>query len=113
MVTKGYGFTVNDIDQSCPTDLEPYEKAHKKELVEQDNLQYLWWGKYGLSSLGVAIEHCLAGKKAKSKYVDKTIFSEINNAKYGCEGNGEEIAIFEMKQRIQLLRTQGLPESPI
>lgn len=64
---------------SCPKELEPYDIAHKKQLEEQDLLQHLWWGSYGLSALGVAIEHCLAGRKAKSKYVDKPILKEIEN----------------------------------
>lgn len=112
MVTKGYGFTVNDIDQSCPADLEPYAKAHNKEIMEQDALQYAWYGSYGLSALNVAIEHCFAGKKAKSKYVEKPIFFEEETKSNGYKESQEEVAVFEMKQRIELLRKQGLPESP-
>ena len=69
MVTKGYGFTVDDIDWSSPADLKPYEKAHKLEMIEQDNLIYTWCGNYIMSAVSVAIEHCLAGKKAKLKYL--------------------------------------------
>ena len=69
MVTKGYGFTVDDIDWMSPSDLKPYEKAHKLEMVEQDNLIYTWCGNYIMSAVSVAIEHCLAGKKAKLEYL--------------------------------------------
>lgn len=62
---------------SCPKELEPYDIAYKKRLREQDYLQYLWWGKYGVSAVYVAVEHCLAGKKAKSKYVDKPVLKEM------------------------------------
>lgn len=61
----------------CPNDLKPYEIAHRRKLEEQDYLQYLWWGNYGISALGVAIEHFLAGRKAKSKFIDKPLFQEI------------------------------------
>ena len=71
MVTKGYGFTVDDIDWSSPADLEPYAKAHRVEIIEQDNLIYTWCGNYIMSAVSVAIEHCFAGKKAKLKYLEE------------------------------------------
>lgn len=78
MVTKGYGFTVDDIDWSCPADLEPYAKAHKLEAMENDSIIHAACGSYVLSAVSVAVEHCLAGRKAKSKYIDKPIMQEIN-----------------------------------
>lgn len=62
---------------SCPKELEPYDIAHRKKLEEQDYLQYMWWGNYGISALGFAIEHCFNGKRAKSKFVDKPILKNI------------------------------------
>ena len=76
MVTKGYGLTVHDIDWSCHADLEPYAKAHKQETLENDSLMHAWWGRYGLSAVSVAVEHCLAGRKAKSKYIDKPMLQQ-------------------------------------
>lgn len=113
MVTKGYGFTVEDIDESCPADLEPYELAHEKEIEERDNMQYLWWGYYAMSAIGVSLEHCFSGKKAKSKYIEKPYFSENKTEKNEYVESQEEVAIFEMKQRIEMLREKGLPESPM
>lgn len=113
MVTKGYGLTINDIDQSCPADLEAYEKAHNKELEEQDYMQHMWWGNYGISALYFAFEHCIGGKKSKSKYIKSPILSKEIQKVNGYKESQEEVAIFEMKQRIELLRKQGLPESPI
>lgn len=43
----------------------------------QDELQYAWWGNYGISALTFAIEHCFAGRKARTKYMDKPILKEI------------------------------------
>ena len=39
-MTKGYGFSVNDIDWSSPADLEPYTKTQKMELKENDSIDY-------------------------------------------------------------------------
>ena len=77
MVTKGYGFSVEDIDWSSPADLEPYAKAHKKEILENDSLFHAWLGSYCLSAVSVAVEHCLAGRKAKSKYIKEPILQQI------------------------------------
>lgn len=89
-------------------------KGHEEKIKEQDYMAWLS-NQYTLSAVSVAVEHCLAGKKAKSKYVDKpflhSIFEEIQENK--CKESNEEVAIFEMKQRINLLRKSGLPESPI
>lgn len=73
-ITKGYGFTVDDIDNSCFRDLEPYEKAHEQEQIEQDRLQHAWWGTYGLSATLVAVEHAVFGRKAQSEYIKSTVY---------------------------------------
>lgn len=112
-MTKGYGFSIADIDSSCPSDLEPYEKAYKQEREEDDLLQHSWWGSYGLSAVSVAVEHCLAGRKAKLKYIEKPVFFEETKEEYDYKESQEEVAVFEMKQRIELLRKKGLPESPM
>lgn len=62
---------------SCPKELEPYDKAHEKKIRERDYWQHAWWGNYGISALTFSIEHCLAGRKARTKYADKPIFQEI------------------------------------
>ena len=62
---------------SCPKELEPYNKAHKIKMAEQDNLQYSWWGNYGISALCFAIEHCFS-KNPKSKYIDEPITSKTS-----------------------------------
>lgn len=77
MTTKGYGFTVDDIDWSSPADLEPYAKAYKLYIMEKDSLMHAWWGTYGLSAVSVAIEHCLFGRKARSKYIEHQISWQI------------------------------------
>lgn len=80
MVTKGYGFTVEDIDWSCPADLEPYAKAHKLEMMECD-AQMHGMGKYAEIAFGVVMAHFgagLAGKDSKAEYIEKP-FMQMEN----------------------------------
>ena len=44
-------------------------------------MMHMWFGTYGLSAVSVAVEHCLAGRKAKSKYIEKPVLSEIQEKK--------------------------------
>lgn len=117
MVTKGYGLSINDIDQSCPADLEPYAIAHQKELEEQDYMQYVWWGNYGICAVSIAIERCFAGKKAKSKFLEKPILSQfLENAGLTQEQIYEkEIkkALLAEEQWIASGKRKGLPETII
>lgn len=53
-------------------------KGHEEKIKEKDYLAWLF-NQYTLSAVSVAVEHCLAGKKARSKYIEKPIFSEIEN----------------------------------
>lgn len=88
-------------------------KGHQEKIKEQD---YLAWvsGQYVLSAVSVAVEHNLAGRKAKSKYIEKPLLESVLEEKRENQykESQEEIAVFEMKQRIKALRAQGLPESP-
>ena len=77
MVTKGYGFSVEDIDWACPAELEVYAQAHKMELKEKDSMTWLSCGNYVLSAISVALEHCLAGSKAKSEYIKEPVLTRL------------------------------------
>lgn len=94
---------------SCPKELEPFVEAEKLRLKRQDEDMWVM-GIYVQSAVSVAVEHCLAGRKAKSRYFDKPI---SRNMKKNNNTGQEEVAVFEMKQRIKMLKNQGLPESPI
>ena len=81
MVTKGYGFTVEDIDWSCPADLQPYGKAHVMELKETDRMLYNM-GVYNKSAFGTVMADFaagFAGKKSRAKYMSKTIFEQLED----------------------------------
>lgn len=76
MMTKGYGLTVEDIDKSCPAELEPYEKAYHMAEKENDSKIYAWVGTYIRSALCFAIDHCLNGKKASTEYLKAPLMED-------------------------------------
>lgn len=100
-MTKGYGFTVDDIDWSCPADLEPYEKAYRLQLQQQDSQLYAM-GMYALSAVSVAIEHNFAANKTKSKYIEKPFLQEIEKKKK----ENKELTDEEKKQQTEQLFMQ-------
>ncbi|MCI8428205.1 MAG: hypothetical protein HFJ03_11870 [Lachnospira sp.] len=88
-------------------------KGHQEKVKQQDYFAWLY-NQYTMSAVSVAVEHCLAGKKAKSKYIRKPIMQEIyDDTQQQYSESKEECAVFEMKQRIKLLKEQNLPESPM
>lgn len=113
MVSKGYGLTVPEIDSSCPTDLQPYADAYILERKQRDTEAWMQWGAYGLSAIGTAIERNLAGKKSRSQYTKHPVMGRFMGSSENTNAeSSEECAVYEMKQRINLLRQSGLPEGP-
>lgn len=51
-------------------------KGYREKIKEQDYLAWLF-GQYTLSAVMVAVEHNLAGRKARSKYIEKPLLQEI------------------------------------
>lgn len=106
IATKGYGLSVEDIDWSCPSDMEPYLKAHEEKLKEKDFLAWLF-NQYTLSAVSVAVEHCLAGKKARSKYIEKPIMQEITEKQIENKPLTEEEKKKQTEQLFMKLRIMG------
>lgn len=92
--------------ESCPNDLKPYEIAHDIETNRKD-MENWQLGRYIVDSIGSVFS-------TGHKYPKEPMF-QIGNDFYENEykESQEEVAIFEMKQRIKFLEKQGLPESPI
>lgn len=81
--------------------VEQYKAKRNEEDLKQWQL-----GQYILAAVS-----CIS---PKGKYPKKPMFQiEEDIKKNGNKESQEEIAIFEMKQRIKALRMQGLPESPV
>lgn len=49
----------------------------------------------------------------KGKYPGKPVFQIDNKNNSGYAESKEEVAVFEMKQRMNILNNTGLPESPM
>ena len=75
MATKGYGFSVDDIDMMNPELLKPYVDAYKAECKQRDMEMYMWFGRYATSVLVTAIDATFG--KGNSKYVKETCYDSI------------------------------------
>lgn len=102
---------------SCPKELRPYEIAHKQKIKEMDNLMWTWFGNYALSAVSVAVEHNLAGKKAKSEYIKEPILSKaITESELTEEERYEkelQKALAAEEQWIAVGKIKGLPETVV
>ena len=102
---------------SCPKELEPYDKAHKNKIIEQDYLQHMWWGNYGISALIVVINRCFGGKGSKAEYIKEPILSKAfeNDNLTDEEIYEKELkkAIIAEEQWIIASKQRGLPETVI
>lgn len=106
LATKGYELSIDDIDWSSPADMKPYLKAHEEELKEKDRLAWLS-NQYTLSAVLVAVEHCLAGKKAKSEYIKKPITQEMEDKQTESKPLTEEDKKKQTEKLFMQLRIMG------
>lgn len=51
--------------------------GYNEKLKKQDYMAWLS-NQYTMSAISVAVEHCLVGRKAKSKYIEKPLLSNKN-----------------------------------
>lgn len=81
-------------------------KGHEEKIKEQD---YMAWisNQYTLSAVSVAVEHCLAGRKAKSKYIEKPIMQEIEEKQQENKPLTEEEKKRQTEQLFLRLRIMG------
>lgn len=91
---------------SCPVELKAYEKSCILEKNRED-IKNWELGQYLLSAIASAF--CKSEKYPKKPMFQREMV--LNDNEY--KESREEAAVFEMKQRIKLLRKQGLPESPM
>lgn len=101
------GISYRDFWGMNPRIINFYAEQYKNRRNEEDLKQWQL-GQYILAAISTI---------AKGKYPKKPAFQieeQENKEKHsGYKESQEEIAVFEMKQRINLLRKSGLPESPI
>lgn len=91
-------------------------KGHEEKIKEQDYLAWLF-NQYTLFAVSVAVEHCLAGRKAKSEYIKEPILSKAfeNNGLTGEQITEKEIkkAILIEQRYMAMAINRGLPETII
>lgn len=74
---------------STPNELKPFSDADK--LIYKRTDQHLYdAGLYVMRGVAVAIDHCLNGKKAESKYYEKPFYEEMRAAEQCKELTEEE-----------------------
>ena len=75
IVTKGYGLTLRDIENSSPREMKPYEDAFalSQKITDRNSWNM---GNYVTNAVTVALDHAFNGKKAKSKYVERPLLEE-------------------------------------
>ena len=113
IATKGYGFTLDMIDWSSPADMKPYLKAHNEEIKEKDYLAWLS-NQYTMSAVSVAVEHCLAGRKAKSEYIKQPFLLEGFEVTEGKKQEKEiKKAILTEQWYIEMANIKNLPKTVI
>lgn len=110
------GISWHDFWEMNPRIIKVISKGYKEKIKQHDYLAWLF-NQYTLSAVSVAIEHCLAGKKAKLKYIEEPILSKA------FENDGlteEEIYEKELKKAllaeemwINASKNKGLPETKI
>lgn len=77
-------------------------KGHQEKIKEQDYLAWLF-NHYTLSSVSVAVEHNLAGRKARSKYIEKPLLQE--NEKKNAPMTEDEI---QKQRELFIARMQAM-----
>ena len=94
--------------------------GYNEQKIELDAMMHAWFGNYGVSAVLVAVEHCLAGTKAKSKYIDKPMLSQLreemnNNSLEQEEHDRRELQkmIFAEEMWAKQHKRKGLPETVI
>lgn len=113
MVTKGYGLSVDDIDWSCPADLEPYAKAHKLEMRENDSYMY-FMGAYNKIAFEVVMAQFgagISGEKSDAQYIKEPFLQQMEQSKELSEEEKQrEVDLFfarEKARRINWKRNHG------
>lgn len=76
------GISYNDFWNMNPHIIKLIGIGYKNKIQTMDNLMWTWFGNYALSAVSVAVEHNLAGKKAKSKYIEKPVLEMLEEEEY-------------------------------
>lgn len=110
-MTKGYGLTLKDIENSSPREMKPYEDAFtlSQKLIDRASWSM---GLYVKSAVSVAIDGAFNGKKAKSEYVEKPVlekyFDEMTLTQEEKDNRELQKMLAYEKQRMAIDKAKGL-----
>lgn len=104
---------------SNPYELKAYISAYDKRRMAQDeNNFYLMH--YMTSAVTYAVEHCLAGVKAKTQLIKEPILANLAENRKISEMSEDERYNYELKQALEneekwiiASRMKGLPETVV
>ena len=94
-----YGITWEQFWGMNPRIIKLISKGHENKIKKRD--EEAWrMGIYNQSAVSVAVEHCLAGRKAQSKYIEKPFLmqAEINQ-----KAEAEQLTEAEKQKQVELL----------
>lgn len=80
---------------SCPKELKPFVEAERLRVLRCDEDMWVM-GMYVQNAVSVAVEHCLAGRKAKSQYLKAPLREQFE------EQNEDNIS----EEKLQRMREQ-------
>lgn len=82
-------------------------RGEEERIKRLDSINWMN-GIYTQSAVGVAVEHCLSGKKARSKYIEKPMLQEAEEKKQIESGElNEEDKRRQTEQFFMKLRIMG------
>lgn len=93
-----------------PKKLEPFAKAHKKRVKEQDAMIHSWIGSYGISALIFAISKCF-NKSSQYEYIKEPIYSKNDISEKEDLPLTEEEKKAKTEQLFMKLKIMGLNHS--
>lgn len=85
---------------SNPNELKPFVEAERLEMIRRDEDMYVM-GIYVQKAVAVAVEGCLAGRKAKGKYFDKPLRADIEESV-----KEEKLSEAELKRQREMFMTK-------
>lgn len=102
---------------SNPNELKPYEKAYKYRKMQRDE-EMFWQMHYMSKAVMFAVEHCLAGSKARSELLKEPIMAHLLEEDKLSKMTEEERYDYEVRKAIAneeawitASRIKGLPET--
>lgn len=111
------GVSKSEFFDSSPKELKPYIKAFKYKKIHKDEEQF-YLMHYMSKAVTYAVEHCLAGRKAKTELLKEPILAKMLEEERLQEMTEEERYNYEIQQAlaneeawITASRMKGLPET--